>query len=344
MNLDSQEEITQLDKSNVLGSVQNFSNQVIHAFEEASRVTVPEDYKNISNVVMCGMGGSGLAGRVIESLYPNLFLPLVRINDYNLPGFVNEKSLVICSSYSGNTEETLENANQAIAKNAKWMAIAAGGKLLDLAREHNVPYYQILPTHNPSNQPRMAIGYSVVGQLVLASKTGILHIDRSDIDQIVEAMKMIDENEAKQIAQKLFDRVILFISSEHLVGATHVSNNQLNENAKNMSFDFQIPELNHHLMEGLRNPSDNKEDLAVLLINSSLYGERIKKRFAITKEVFEKNGIPTQEFNLKSTSKLAQVFEFIQFGAYLAFYVSVLNGLDSAPIPWVDYFKEQLAK
>lgn len=343
IDLDSIDEIKALDKSNVFASVENLFNQITHAFEEASKVIVPDIYQNIDNIIMCGMGGSGLAGRVIESVYNDLPIPLIRVNDYNLPAFVNEKSLVICSSYSGNTEETIENANQAIAKNAKWMVITASGKLLDLAKQHGVPFYQINPTFNPSNQPRMAIGYSVIGQLVLVAKTGLLTFTQDDIEKIVLAMKGIDVTLAKQMAKSLAGKVILYIASGHLVGPTHVSNNQLNENAKNLSFDFQIPELNHHLMEGLRNPIDNKEDFVALLIESDLHSERIKKRFEITKEVFEKNGIQTQSFKCLADSKIAEAFEMIQFGAYIAFYISMLNGIDPSPIPWVDYFKEKLS-
>ena len=342
INLDSLEEIQTLDKSNILGSAQNLAGQVTHTWEEASKVIVPDSYKKVENIIMCGMGGSGLAGRVIESLYPDLKVPLIRVNDYNLPGFANERSLVICSSYSGNTEETLENANQAIQKNCKWMAISAGGKLLGMAKKYDVPYYQIIPTYNPSNQPRMAIGYSIIGQLVLASKAGVLNLSQNDILTSVSAMKSVDMEAAKKMAEKLSDKVVLFVSSSHLLGSTHVFNNQLNENAKNMSFDFQIPEMNHHIMEGLKFPSDNKEDLVALLIDSDLYNPRIKKRFEITKEVFTKNGIQTETLKLNSNSKLSQAFEVIQYGAYTAFYIAMINGLDPAPIPWVDYFKERL--
>ena len=100
--------------------------------------------------------------------------------------------------------------------------------------------------------------------------------------------------------------------------------------------------MNHHIMEGLKFPSDNKEDLVALLIDSDLYNPRIKKRFEITKEVFTKNGIQTETLKLNSNSKLSQAFEVIQYGAYTAFYIAMINGLDPAPILWVDYFKERL--
>jgi glucose/mannose-6-phosphate isomerase len=353
VNLDSLEEIKKIDKQNVLGSISELPNQIKHAWEDANKVSIPEDYKNISNVVMCGMGGSGLGARLIESLYSDsLNKPLVRVNGYNIPAFCDSSSLVFCSSYSGTTEETVNNVRQAIDKKCKWLAIGTGGTLLEFAKKNNVPYYKINPIHNPSNQPRMAIGYSVIGQLVLSFKTGLLVIEKSEVEKAYQSMiytqknvnveVLSKENEAKKLSAKLHNKIILFISGEHLYGAVHTLNNQLNENSKNLSFDFQIPELNHHLMEGLKYPTSNKKNVSVMFINSDLYSSKIKKRLSITKEVIKKNNISYSEYMIKAKDKLSQVFEYIQFGAYVNFYLAMLYGQDPAPIPWVDYFKNKL--
>ena len=355
MNLDSIDDIKALDKSNVLGSINELSNQVNDAYIEASKVQIPESYKDIQNIVMCGMGGSGLGARVIESVYANeIKLPLIRVNDYNLPGFVNEKSLVICSSYSGETEETISNAKQSIEKHAKWMAIGTGNTLIKLAHDNNVPYYQINPKYNPSNQPRMAIGYNIVGQLVLASNNGVINIKQEDISIITKVMneivennsqnKSLNNNEAKLLAMKSQNKIVIFISGEHLTGATHIINNQYNENAKNLTFDFSIPELNHHLMEGLKNPDTNKNNIILIFFDSNLYSDRVRQRFEITKEVVSKNNIDNYTFKASSMNKLSQVFETVQFGAYVNFYLSMLYEQDPAPIAWVDYFKEKLGQ
>lgn len=353
--LDSREEIANVDLENVLGSVEALADQCKDAWTEAGKVEVPESYKNTSNIVMCGMGGSGLGARIIESVYGvEIKIPLLRVNDYNLPAFVDEKSLVICSSYSGTTEETLENAKQAIAKKAKWMAIGTGNELIELAIAHKVPFYQIIPKYNPSKQPRMAIGYSVVGQLVLASKVGLFHIGENDVEKLVEAMNVVkslsdvevtgDKNPAKQLAQKLKGKNIFYVSAGHLVGAMHTVNNQLNENAKTFSADFQIPELNHHLMEGLKHPDSNNHNLFMFFANSDLFSKRIQQRLEITKDVVGKNNISNFTYNLKTNSKLAQAFELIQFGGFVNLYLSVLYGQNPAPIPWVDYFKTKLGQ
>ncbi|QQS38460.1 hypothetical protein IPM62_03700 [Candidatus Woesebacteria bacterium] len=355
VDINSRESISQLDLENVLGSVEALPDQCLDAYEKANLVNVPEEFGNIENLVMAGMGGSGLGARVIESVYfdTNKF-PLVRVNDYNIPNFVNENSLVICSSYSGTTEETLENVRQALERKAKWMAIGTGGTLIDEAKKHGVPYYQIDPKFNPSNQPRMAIGYSIVGQLVLASKLGLFDFTKDDLDQLVIAMKSILEknsieineadNAAKKLARLMYSKNIFYISASHLTGATHTINNQLNENAKTFSADFTIPELNHHLMEGLMHPSTNSQNLFMLFVNSNLYSDKINKRFGITKDVVEKNNLSFYHYTCTAQTKLSQAFELIQFGALANFYLSMLYEQNPAPIPWVDYFKTRMGQ
>lgn len=353
--LDSREEITKIDKSNVLGSVEAFADQCLDAWSQASKITVPDYYEDVTNIVMTGMGGSGLGARVIESVFAeNLSMPLTRVNDYDLPGYTGIHSLVICSSYSGSTEETLSNVRQAIEKKAKWMAIGTGGELIDLAKQEGVPFYKINPRHNPSSQPRMAIGYSVIGELVLASKAGLFKLERKDLEKAVSTMQKVKKevgvgvetklNLAKKLANNIIGKNVIYVSSRHLVGAMHTVNNQLNENAKTISFDYQLPELNHHLMEGLKNPNSNKENLFVFFVNSKLYPNRIRKRLEVTRDVVEQNKIDNFVYEIKSETKLSQAFELIQFGSFVNLYLSVLLRQDPAPIPWVDYFKLELAK
>ena len=351
----SKKEIEKIDKEGVYESVVSLPKQCEHAWSDVEKVKIPSSYQNIENIVFTGMGGSGLTARVIESaFFKELRVTFTRINDYNLPSFVNSKSLVVCSSYSGTTEETIENVRQSIEKKAKWVAIGTGGKLIEEARKHKVPFYQIVPKYNPCNQPRMAIGYSIVGQLALASKLGIIDITKSNIATSMQVMnKVISENKlentsshnpAKKLAKRLKDKIVILVSAQHLVGATHVFNNQINENSKTFSSDFVIPELNHHLMEGLKNPKTNKKNIFVIFVKSSLYSKRIQKRFSVTKDVVSQNGVESEEILIKSLSKLDQVFELIQYGAFVNFYLSILYKQNPAPIPWVDYFKKELSK
>lgn len=353
--LSDRQEIAKIDVSNVLGSVDELAKQCRQAWEEVKKIDVLDSYRDVDNVVMCGMGGSGLGARVIDSVYSEqLRQPLIQIHEYHLPGFVNQKTLVICSSYSGETEETIVNAKEAMARKAKWMAIGTGNALIDLAKNNGVPFYQISPKFNPSNQPRMAVGYSIVGQMGLAAKAGVINVSEEEIGEAIAAMDKvkdgsrveieIDKNIAKQMAVKMKGKIVIFAAAEHLVGAAHTVNNQQNENAKNFCVDATIPELNHHLMEGLKHPLTNPKNLLFVFINSNLYPERINRRILLTKEVVKKNGIEAIILETAAATKLSQAFELIQLGGFANFYLSILYGQNPAPIPWVDYFKERLGQ
>lgn len=331
------------DKSNVFGSVTALPEQIRHAWEEAQKVTVPGEYRRINKAVMAGMGGSLLGARVIDSVYGAEFpCPLVLVNDYRLPAWVDEKTLIICSSYSGSTEETLSNAREALAKKAKLMVIAAGGELGQIAQANNLPYYQIIPKYNLSNQPRMAIGYSLIGGLVLCQKAGLIPVNQTEIDQVIAAMKTVRAGEAETFAAKMIDKQLIIVAAGHLTGPVHTVKNQINENAKHLAHRHDLPELNHHLMEGLQFPKANPETTLFWFIGSDLYSPRIRKRLQLTREVVAKNHLQVLSLKVNSGTKLAQAFELIQFGAYAGFYLSQLHRLDPADIPWVDYFKQQL--
>jgi glucose/mannose-6-phosphate isomerase len=354
-DLDNLQAIKELDKENVLASVDVLPKQCLHAWEDNEKLEVPNSYRDINRIIMCGMGGSGLGARVIESVFAStLKYPFVRVNDYDLPAYTDEKTLVICSSFSGTTEETVQNAHQAQNYKSKWMAIGTGGALIDFAKEHKAPYYQIIPTYNPSKQPRMALGYSVIGQLALASKVGLVNITKQDIESLVKEMETavavtnvnipVEKNPAKTMANKFYGKKVIFVAARHLLASAHVVKNQMNENAKNFSAIFDIPELNHHLMEGLRFPESNREDLLFIFINSNLYPERIQQRFNITQNIVKENNIQYVTWEAKASDLLSQAFELIQFGSYANFYLSMLNGINPAPIPYVDKFKTDLGQ
>ncbi|MFZ2025037.1 MAG: SIS domain-containing protein [Microgenomates group bacterium] len=353
--LDDIEAQIKLDVSQTYESIVSFPKQCQHAFDATANLVVPASYKDIDKILMTGMGGSGLGARIIESVYAsNLKYPVIRYNGYGLPAWVDDKTLVICSSFSGTTEETISNAKSAIEKKMKWMAISAGAELIALAKAEGVPYYQIEPTYNPSKQPRLAIGYSVVGQLRLVAADGIISFGQKEIDASVARMNSIIDaqkrenttvtNPAKQLASAIAEKQVIFVGASHLIGAIHTIKNQMNENAKHLSHLHEIPELNHHLMEGLAFPAINKESVIFFLIVSDSYSESIKKRFAITKDVIEQNGIEVVEYHVTAGDALVESFDVIQFGALINYYLSMLHNIDPAPIPWVDYFKTQLGQ
>lgn len=351
--LDNLKLIQELDKSNMLESVNSLAEQIEHAWISVKKVSVPKKFQKVNQIIISGMGGSSLGGHVIQSLFGTLLkTPVILRRDYNLPNWVDKNTLVLLSSYSGNTEEVISCAEEAVKKDLKALAITSNGKLARIAEENKIPCYQIEPKFNPCGQPRMAIGYSVFGQVALLAKAGLITVKDEQINRLKKYLDIVkkkywqntemEDNVAKKTAEKLQGKIINLVAAQHLRGAIHVWNNQTNENAKNFSNYFYIPELNHHLMEGLKHPEANKKDLVFVFVSSKHYSKRIQQRFELTKDVVEKNKIAVLQIDLQGKNKLEDAFQLIQLGSYISFYLSMLNNLNPAPIPWVDYFKSKL--
>jgi glucose/mannose-6-phosphate isomerase len=354
--LDNPNYINSLDKSNVLSSIQKLAWQLKQTYDDLNPLTLPPDYRKINKVVLNGMGGSRLGGRVAEKLFEDkINLPIIPIGSYRLPKFVDEKTLLILSSYSGNTEEIVLSAQNALKTKAKILVHSQGGKLSQMAKANNWPgYIYFDPQFNPCNQPRMSIGYQIMGIILLLSKCGLLTFEKSQMKSLFEFIKKtkdkydfkVDQNKnmAKKLAIKIHSKIPILAGSEFLTGALHVWRNQTNENAKQLAFYFDIPELNHHLLEGMKYPESNKKNLIIIFLKSKLYHKRNAIRFDITREIFKDYKIPTYTVNLEGKSQIEQVFETIQLGSFVGFYLAMLNKLDPTPIPYVDFFKKELKK
>lgn len=354
-SLDSLEEIKKLDKGGVLSSIEKLTAQIKQAWKEVKDGEVPASCGLAKNVIVSGMGGSALGGRIVDSLLADRARVSIEVvTEYNLPNYVNKDTLVILSSYSGNTEETLAAAKEAVNRGALVFGVTTGGKLAEFLKAEGVNAYIYEPRQNPSNQPRMGLGYSIASVLSVLSKCEFINLLDSEMEEaMIETEKFIsdwgvhapeNQNVAKLLAKKLKGKVPVIVASEHLIGVSHAFKNQLNENAKVFSLIFDIPELNHHLMEGLRNPYEIKGVLHFLFIESQHYTKRVKVRYPLTREVVEKNDIATGIYQTQGSKKIIEIFEILILSSYVSFYLAMLYGLDPTPIPWVDFFKTELSK
>ena len=353
--LDNQTKIKKLDQSQMLESIKQLTGQCQQVWQEAKGVKIPADYKKVKNIVINGMGGSGLGAQIIRFLFwDKLKIPLEIINSYRVTNYLGPDSLYIISTYSGNTEEPLNTIPSALARRAKILGITQGGRLADLIQQKKIRGLVFSADHNPCGSPRLGIGYSIFGLLGLFQQCGLLNLRDKEVGQLVRSLKRVNnkfspkmpvsQNPVKQMAIKLENKIPILVGAEFLTGNIHSFSNQLNESAKNFSTYFIIPDLNHHLMEGLANPKKYKKALKFLFIQSDLYLPKNQKRIEVTKDVVENNSVDFIEYKLQSKTKLEQSFELLLFGSYVSFYLAILHGIDPTSIPWVDYFKEQLAK
>ena len=334
-------------------SIKELFLQCNQVFKDLENIKIPSNYKNIKNIVVSGMGGSGLGAHIIKSIFKNeLKFPVEIMNSYHLPAYIDKNTLLIISSYSGSTEETVSAFSEGKKRGAKMFIIASGGKLKKIAEKQNIPFYIFDPKYNSCNEPRMGLGYSIFSQLLLLRKIGIISVKDAEIKQIINNIDDFSEkfsvraknNSALKISKKIEKKIPIIIASEFLTGNAHAFSNQINENAKNFSKWFRIPEICHHLLEGLPNPKVNNKNLFFIFFNSKLYDKRNQIRYKITQKVLKKNKINFIEYNLISKTKFLQSFEMLILGSYASFYLAMLNNINPSPIPFVDFFKEELGK
>jgi glucose/mannose-6-phosphate isomerase len=354
--LDDPKTYKRLDPKNVRGSVASLALQCQEAWQGMAGVRLPSNYKGITRICINGMGGSALGGHIIRCVYDReLSVPLDVVNSYTLPGYVDRNTLLILSSYSGTTEEVLATRAEALRRKAKIFVIAQGGELIRWAKAHRLPHYTFDDSKgNPSQQPRMGLGYSVFGQIALLAKLRLIKIKASDVADVVEAITKCNvqwgvdvsyaKNPAKQLAATLQNKVLHLVAAEHLVGNTHVWANQTNETAKTLSDFRAIPELNHHLLEGLKFPRENQKLSQFLFLESNLYNEPIVRRYRITKKVIAANRVRFSSVTLGGSTRLAQSFVALALGSYVTLYQGLLGNTNPSDIRWVDYFKKELAK
>ncbi len=348
VNFSMEDRTTQLDLQHMQESVAMLSNQVQHAWEAAQLLELPDNYKGLRNIVLFGMGGSALGMDVVRTAFASeLTVPVTIVNDYEVPAQVGEDTLVVLSSYSGTTEEVVNVSKTILERTKNIFVVTTGGLLKEFAEEHDFPAYIIDPKYNPCGQPRIAVGYAVTGMIGMLVRAGYLDVTKKDIDDVIhylEGNRELLRDEALKIAGEASGKMPIYVASQHLLGNAHIVTNQTNENGKNFAGYHAIPELNHHLLEGLGYPAIVKEGLHFVFIESSDYHKRNEKRYRVTKAVLDKQGITHSTFVPTASTVIQQVYEVMQWGGFISFYLAMHNEIDPSPIPWVDHFKDALKK
>lgn len=352
MKLFSKKTLDQIDPKGVFESVLAVPEQAEHAWKDSKKIKLPKRFSKATHIAICGMGGSLLGPHILKELcIDRLHVPVTLVNGYELPASVDRSTLVVLSSYSGTTEEVLACEKQAKKRTTLRLGISLGGQVIAQLKREGMPYYQIEETFNPSHQPRVGIGYSVFGQLGLLRKYfGITH------DEVLSAVRhskkiRVSWTETKTGVEQIRELLHLFknsapviIASEFLAGNAHVFQNQWNESGKLFARYHIIPELNHHLLEGLDAPKEVVKESVFVFLDSPLYHERNRKRMRLTKRIVEKQGAKTYVLSVKGGTKLAASLEVLFLTGLLTTAYAIKQGINPVAIRWVDYFKKQLGK
>ena len=351
--LDNQKNYRLQDPSNLYDSLSRFGRQIEAGWHNAEFVNLDFELSKINNIVFCGMVGSNLSAEIIKSLAPFILsCPFEIISNYRLPSFADKKTLVILSSYSGNTEEVISCAQDASMRSCPVVCITSGGKLKDLARNQQLPLIELDEKYNPSGSPRAGVCLSIgaiIGLLLRLNQSAKKYFDKKEIIQTIDRMidmvnplKDTQENPAKSLAIKHKGLGIVFFSANHLSGVGKLFGNYLNETAKTFSVNFSLPDLDHHLLEGLLFPTSLKDDLSFLVLNSDAFPEIIQRRIHITRDVLLKQKYRVTVIKPEATDPILQVFESLVFLVIFSYYLGIVNKVNPAINPWVDYLKKEL--
>lgn len=345
LDLNDTEAIKKLDPVDTVGITEKILEQCEAAWDQVTNLDIPK-LEGIETVVFCGMGASIYGALVLKSLLgPEIQFPTEVISDYFLPDYVGKNTLVVLTSYSGTTEEVLSCAKEAKAKEAKMIILTKGGPLAEFAKDNNVPAYIFDGKLNSGNVPRLGAGYTILGLIGLLNKARVIDIEEEEITQAIIRMKekFADIKQNALTDHEIFvNKIPIIFSAEHLCGNAQIIRNQFNETSKAFSAFYLIPDLNHHLMEGLQFPTD--APLHFLVFDSPNYSEKIRKRVELTIEVVRKNNYKVHEFTTSGQSLYDDFLEVLVYGSFLTLYLGLAYKQNPAVNPWVDWFKSQLAE
>ncbi len=351
INLDDVTLYKKNDPEGMLERIKELPFQCRQAWQAAMSFELPADYADINKVIILGMGGSAIGGDLVRSLVqPETKIPVIIHRDYGLPAFVDEKTLLIVSSYSGNTEETLSGFEPALKTGAKKLAITTGGKLQQMAESNNVPVFKI----EYKAQPRAALGFSFLPTLGVLQKLGFVREKSADVDETVKVLeKMVarlDENSpladnpTKQLAQRLYGCLPVVYGAGIAAEAAHRWKTQINENSKAWGFYEVFPELNHNATVGYPFPPELAQKIRVILLRSPSFNERVKLRYEVTTELLKKAGVAYEFVDSEGKSALAEMMSLVTMGDFASYYLAILHKIDPSPVEVISYLKDRLAK
>lgn len=354
LSLDNIKLIEKIDKSRMADLLGRFSEHCAAAKKIGCEFDVPGSFRSgLKNVVCAGLGGSAIGADIIRSyLADESPVPIFVNRDYRLPAFVDSGSLVVVSSYSGDTEETISAYKDAKARCAKIIVITSGGSLREMAGRDGNPVISI-PSGIP---PRCAIMYSSIPLLVLLSGIGVVDDRSRDIDGVIDMARSFDKekigisvplkkNVAKMAAKDLYKRFpVIYGAQSHVDAVVTRWKGQLAENSKALSSGNVFPEASHNEIVGWENPSKLLEKFTAVILRDARDNVRVSKRLDIMKKILKGGGVRVIEVNSEGEELLARMFSLIYIGDYVSFYLAILNGCDPTPVKRIQYLKKEMAR
>ncbi len=349
--LDDAVERRRLDPAGMLASVAGLPGQCRDAWAAAQSFDVPASYADIKRIMVAGMGGSAIAGDLWRVLIQReCAIPVFNVRQYDLPPFIDRDTLVIASSFSGDTEETVSAFHQALPIACPKIAITTGGQLLATARANGIPAF----TYTFDGEPRAALGWSLMPLLAISEKLGLTHGIEADVDEAITVLTALrtdigedvptSDNLAKQVAVGLHDKLPVIYGAGPLVEVAHRWKTQLNESSKVWAFYEELPEIHHNAIISYSLPKNVARDTTVVFLHSDdLVHLRVQVRYDFTRDLLARANVASLTVKARGVGALAEVMSLVFFGDYVSGYLALLYGVDPTPTTVIDELKAWLA-
>jgi len=331
------------------GSIWSFPDNLKDALTIGENISLKNKYYNIQNIVIAGMGGSAIGGDIVAILEEqNIKIPYLVCRDYNVPKWVNSNSLVICSSYSGNTEETISAFHKSKDRGASICGITTGGKLLKLLENHKKDYVKI-----PKGlQPRAAVAFSFIPIIKLIEKIGLVNSNlKFWFEETVNTLNNNrvyygsegNKNPVYLLANKLYKKIPIIYSDSSTMRVNAVRlKGQLNENGKMLAYFNELPELNHNEIVGWQNNQEIFEHLCVLWLEDESDTSRTKIRKKITESILNETNISQYSIKVEGDSFQERFLNMVHFGDWLSYWCAILHKTDPSPVKKIVRLKNEL--
>jgi glucose/mannose-6-phosphate isomerase len=349
--LDTPEIYDRLDPEGLYARIHGLPAQIEEAYRAARSLQLSVHYGDVDRIVVIGMGGSGIGGSLLQALAVDIGakVPVSVVRGYTLPAWVGANTLAIASSNSGNTEEVVVTTEAAVAAGARCVVMTTGGRLLDLARERDLPAL----TYTWDGEPRSALGWSFASLLAIAGGLSLLPDLTSDLTSAVAAMRTLLDaagrhapaasNPAKQLAPRLAGKLPVFVGAQALAPVAYRWRTQFNENAKSWAVADELPEMNHNAPLGYGAPPALLPLLRVVLLRHAAVHPRIALRIDATMQQLAEAGVAAEAIDVPGPSVLSQMLWAVQLGDLASYYAGLLNGVHPSPVGALDWLKSYLA-
>jgi glucose/mannose-6-phosphate isomerase len=352
MNLDDLNAFKQLDSQDMLGEIDNLPVQLEKAWKLGQTQPMPEQTV-FQQVIISGMGGSAIGADLLASYVASTCpVPVIVHRDYGLPAWAHgPETLMIASSHSGNTEETLDAFQAALQSHCSIMAIATGGKLAELASQANIPLWKF----EHKGQPRAAVGFSFGLLLAAFARLGLIDTPENlavEVATAVNEMKRqqeslrpnvaVKDNPAKRLAGQLVGRWVNIYGSGCLAQVARRWKGQINEIAKAGAGFEMIPEADHNALAGLLNPADIQANTKTLFLRAPSNHTRNLLRLDLTRHGFTVEGLNTDVYESQGQTPMTHIWTTLHFGDYMAYYLAMAYGVDPTPVEALENFKASM--